>query len=94
MHSGSLSTADMDALEESLAAAINRARSLDEIELWLKSQQCVESVKLTDYLLKSNPPQRDLIVSFIMKDGSMVTKIVNVFDLGNQQFQFHELRDQ
>src|SRR5687767_5770958 len=94
MRSESLSTVDFDALEKRLAAVTASARSLDEVEAWLKSQQCVKSVKLADYLLKSNPPQRDFIVEFSMRDGSTVTKIVNIFDLGNQQFQFHKLRDQ
>lgn len=96
MRSESLSTVDFEALEleKRLATVIASARSLDEIEAWLKSQQCVKSVKLAGYLLKSNPPQRDFIVEFSMRDGSTVTKIVNIFDLGNQQFQFHKLRDQ
>jgi hypothetical protein len=89
-----LSSVDLEALKESLATAIARARSLNEIEAWLKSQPCVLSVELTNYLLKSNPPQRDFIVSFKMADGSTIKKIVNVFDSGNQQFEFHKLRDQ
>ena len=90
----SLSTVDLEAFQETLAAAIARARSLDEIEAWLKSQQCVESVQVAGYLLKSNPPQRDFIVEFKTVNGSTVKKIVNIFDLGNRQFQFHKLRDQ
>jgi len=90
----SLSTVDFEVLEKTLATAIDSARSLDEIETWLKSQQYIKSVQLADYLLKSNPPQRDFIVEFSMQHGSTVTKIVNIFDLGNQQFRFHKLRDQ
>ena len=90
----SLSTVHLEAFQETLAAAIASARSLDEIEAWLKSQQCVKSVQLAGYLLKSNPPQRDFIVEFKTADGSTVKKNVNIFDLGNQQFQFHKLRDQ
>jgi hypothetical protein len=89
----SCSTVDFEVLEKTLADAIGSARSLDEIEAWLKLQQCVKSVQLAGYLLKSNPPQRDFIVEFSMQDGSTVTKIVNIFDLGNQRFQFHGLRD-
>ena len=90
----SLSTVDLEVFQETLVAAIASARSLDEIEAWLKSQQCVKSVQLAGYLLKSNPPQRDFIVEFKTVDGSTVKRIVNIFDLGNQQFQFHKLRDQ
>ena len=90
----SLSTADFGAFQKLLAAAIASARSLDEIAAWLKSQQCLKSVQLADYLLKSNPPQRDFIVEFRMEDGSTVKKILNIFDLGNQQFKFRKLRDE
>ena len=94
MCSESLSTVDLEAFQETLAATIASARSLDEIEAWLKSQQRVKSVQLAGYLLKSNPPQRDFIVEFETVDGSTVKKIVNIFDLGNQQFRFHKLRDE
>ena len=88
------STVDFEVLEKTLSTAIDSARSLDEIEVWLKSQQCIKSVQLADYLLKSNPPQRDFIVVFSLQDKSTLTKIVNIFDLGNGKFRFHELRDQ
>ena len=90
----SFSIVDTNSFEKALISVISSARSLDEIEAWLKSQQCVESVQLADYLLKSNPPQRDFVVEFKMQDGSMIKKIVNIFDLGNQQFRFHNLRGQ
>ena len=47
----------------------------------------------TDYI-ESNPPQRDFIVELKTGDGSTVKKIVNIFDPGNQQFQFRQLRDE
>ena len=93
MRDESLSTVDLGAFQNSLPAAIASARSLDEIQAFLKLQRCVISVQLADYLLKSNPPQRDFIVEFKTADGSTVKKIVNIFDLGNQQFQFNKLRD-
>jgi hypothetical protein len=87
------STVDFEVLGKTLASAIDSARSLGEIEAWLRSQQYVESVQLAGYLLKSNPPQRDLIVEFSTEDGSTIRKIVNIFDLGDQRFRFHKLRD-
>ncbi len=90
----SLSTVDFDAFEKTLMNVIDSARSLDEIEAWLKLQECIKSVQLAGYLLKSNPPQRNFILEFVMGDCSTVKKIVNIFDLGNQQFQFQELRDE
>lgn len=69
-------------------------RSLEEIEAWLISRPGVESVTLASYLLKSYPPQRDFHVACRMEDGSVSKKIVNVFDLGDQQLRFHQLRDE
>lgn len=89
-----VSIVDFEIFESTLATVINSARSLDEIEAWLRSQQCIKSLQLADYLLKSNPPQRDFIVEFAIGEDSTVTKIINIFDLGNQQFQFHKLRNQ
>ena len=90
----SFSTFEFQVFEKKAVSAIESAESLDEIEAWLRVQQGVKSVQLTDYLMKSYPPQREFIVEFSMQDGSTVRKIVNIFDLGNQQFEFHELRDQ
>ncbi len=90
----SFSTLDFEAFEKRIIPVINNAGSLEEIESWLRSQQGVKSVQLADYLMKSNPPQREFIVEFSMQDGSTVRKIINIFDLGNQQFEFHELRDE
>ena len=94
MSTESCATIDFETLKKALVAGIAKARSLDEIEAWLKSQHGVKSVQLADYLLKSNPPQRDFILELRNENASTVTKIVNVFDLGNEKFEFHELRDQ
>lgn len=88
-----LSAAGLENFERSLANAVDSARSLEQIDSWLKSQQFVRSVHQTDYLLKSNPPQRDIIIELEMADGSTSRKVVNVFSLGDEQFRFHQLRD-
>jgi hypothetical protein len=56
MYGKSPSSVDFETLEKTLANVINSAQSLADIEAWLKSQQCVTSVHLAGYLLKSNPP--------------------------------------
>jgi hypothetical protein len=93
MRDDSLSIGEFEAFKKTLAIVIERAKSLDEIEAWLKSHKYVKSVQLADYLLKSSPPQRDFIVEFRMQNGSIVTKVVNIYDLDNQKLQFHKLRD-
>lgn len=93
MDSESDSTVNFEDFEKALATAIARARSLDDIEAWLKSQEGVKSVRLANYLSKSNPPQRDFIVEFHTPDNSSTQKVVNIFDLGNHQFKFRTLRE-
>jgi hypothetical protein len=83
---------DFAALERTLAKVINNAGSLDEIEAWLRSQPYLRSLHRRDYLLKSNPPQRDFIAEFSADGGSTVTKIINIFDYGSH-FRFHKLRE-
>ncbi len=92
MGAESSSNVDLEALEKALPAAVAGARSLAEIESWLKSQPSVKSVRLADYLLKSNPPQRDFILECMTGDEP-ATIIVNIFELGNQHFKFNKLRD-
>ena len=77
-----------------LATVIDSAQSLNEIKTWIESLRCVKSMQLANYLLKSNPPQREFIVEFKMEGDSAVKKIITIFDLGNKQFQFNKLRDQ
>lgn len=86
-------TVDVEVVEQTLAPTVDGARSIDEIDGWLRSQRSVVSVRLADYVLESNPVQRELFVEFRLQDGSTLTKIVNIFDLGQGKFQFHELRD-
>jgi len=80
-------------LARALTGVADGARSLDEIAAWLRAQPGVESVELADYLLKSNPPQRDFIVEYGTKDGARVRKILNVCVLGGDKFQFNGMRD-
>jgi hypothetical protein len=85
---------DFEVFKKTIAGEIESADSLDEIKARLKSQQAVESVELADYLLKSNPPQRDFIVEFKTDNGIKATRIVNVYDLGNQKFKLNQLRNE
>ncbi|MFC0666202.1 hypothetical protein ACFSKY_05415 [Azotobacter chroococcum] len=85
---------NLEALKNRLSPAINQARSLKEIESWIRSQPSVKSVELADHLLKSNPPQREFFVELKMEDGTTVKKIINIFELGNQRFKFHKLHEQ
>ena len=73
--------------------SIQRARTLDEITLGLRSRSFVRSVELSTHLLKSNPPQRELIVEIELTDGTTNTMMVHFFELGNQRYQFNAILD-
>jgi hypothetical protein len=75
-----------------LAGVIEGAKSLMEIETWLKEQPFVESVSVMNYLMKSNPPQREIRITLNTKVGRE-EKILNFFEIGPTRFQFHLLRD-
>jgi len=73
-----ISAEDLAELTETLADVIQGIGSLEELEGWLSSQHCVESVRTGDYLIKTEPPQKELLVIFKMDDGSTVTKVIDV----------------
>lgn len=78
--------------EKALPGVAGSARSLDEIEAWIRAQPCVRRVELAAHILKSNPPQRDFIVECGTKDGT-VRKVLNIFVLSGEKFQFNGMRD-
>jgi len=86
-------SADLARIERDLPEAVDAARSLEEIGGWLRSQPGVRSVELSDYLLKSHPPQRDFVVELDGEAGTRLRKVVNVVDLGDGRFEFRTLRN-
>jgi hypothetical protein len=85
---------DIAEFEKALPGVAGNARSLDEIEAWIRAQPCVRSVELAAHILKSNPPQRDFIIECGTKDGATVRKVLNVFVLSGEKFQFSGMRDE
>jgi hypothetical protein len=73
-----ISIKELAELTETLADVIQHIGSLEELEEWLRSQHCVDSVRTADYLIKTEPPQKELLVTFKMHDGSTVTKAIDI----------------
>ena len=94
MAADSITSFALEDFERRLVEVVGSVRTIEEIETWIRSQSTAKAVRLEDYLLKSNPPQREFVVQFEAKNGAAVTKVVNVFDLGDEGFRFHEMRDQ
>lgn len=94
MSAESITSSSLKDFERNLAVLVGSVRTIEEIEAWIRSQSIAKAVRLEDYYLKSNPPQREFVVQFNAEDGTTVSKVVNVFDLGNAGFRFHEIRDE
>jgi hypothetical protein len=90
---GSASSGDIADLERALPGLANSAHSLDEIEASIRAYSCVRSVQRSDYLMKSNPPQRDIVIECETGDGAVVRKILNVTVLDDREFRFNGVRD-
>ena len=84
---------DFAKMEPLLTSKISSATSLDDVLRWLKSQACVQSVLLTDYLIKTEPPRRELLVDFKMRDGSVSHKALDVAVLADGQLRFAGIHD-
>jgi hypothetical protein len=84
---------DISDLEKALPGLARSAHSLEEIEASIKAHPCVKHVELGDYLMKSNPPQRDFFVECETEGGLVVKKIVNVTVLSDHDFEFNGVRD-
>jgi hypothetical protein len=89
----SLSPNDFDPLTQMLADVVSRLGSLEKLRQWLMSQPCVISVELEDYLIKTNPPQRQFRVEFRMDDGSTTVKAIDISVAEGQELRFRSLHD-
>ncbi|MDL5503507.1 MAG: hypothetical protein QSU88_09850, partial [Candidatus Methanoperedens sp.] len=65
---------------------IQRTGSLEELEGWLRSKRYVKYIRTTDYLIKTNPPLKELFVTFKIDGGSTVTKVIDVILYPNKTF--------
>jgi hypothetical protein len=80
-------------VEKILPVVVEQVSSLEELENWLRSQECIQAVRLEAFLLKTNPPQREFIVEFKSNRDSTITKVIDIFVLGNGRFSLSKLRD-
>ncbi|MGD9029213.1 MAG: hypothetical protein PVG25_05330 [Anaerolineae bacterium] len=73
-----ISSDDLAEMTEALAEHVERMGSLEELEEWLRSQPCVQSVEVADYVIKTRPPQKELFTTFKMDDSSTVTRVLDI----------------
>lgn len=86
MCDSSISARDLETFTKTLGDILRRIGSLEDLESWLKSQPCVLFVGTADYLIKTEPPRKEVSVTFKMDDGSTVTNVIDVILYPDQTF--------
>ena len=93
MGDDTISAKDLAKLIETLADIIQQTGSLEELEGWLRSQHYIKSIRTADYLIKTNPPRKELLVTFKMDNGSTVTKVIDITLYPNQTLGLAEVHE-
>jgi len=83
----------LDAFRAEATEAIARARSIDEIVGWLQAQALVISVRVGDALLKSQPPQREVVVQRTGHSAAARTVILYIYELGPDRFELKSMSE-
>ena len=78
LQDNSISVKGLAQFTDSLPRVVQEIGSLGELEKWLRSQRGVQSISTSDYLVKTEPPLRELTVSFKLDDGSTVTRVMDI----------------
>ena len=86
MSGGTISVEELAGLSKTLANVVADVKSMEELEGWLRSRPYIESVNKADYLIKTEPPQKELQVRFKMDDGSTVVKVLDILLYPDQTF--------
>jgi hypothetical protein len=86
MSGDTISVEELGGLTKTLANVVAGVKSMEELEVWLRSRPYIESVNKADYLIKTEPPQKELQVRFKMDDGSTVVKVLDILLYPDQTF--------
>lgn len=94
MSENSLSANDFENLIQAIDVTLNSIDSLESFEIWLREQPSVVSVKTANYVLKTEPPRKEISVTFQMRDGSTPTHVIVVILYPDQTFGLANIRKQ
>lgn len=84
---------DLQQIRDKLITTIPTLHSIADLESWLNAQPCTAAVQVGQYLLKTNPPRREILVAFRQHDGSVLQQIIVIDEIDPLTLQFHEMRD-
>lgn len=93
MSESTASGGDFGFSSDKISDLLNEMRSIDEFASWLRSQPGVTSVLIADYLIKTEPPQQEVVVRFLAADGTVVTKVIDVVLNPNGTLEFGGLHN-
>lgn len=77
-----LGPADLDAFTATITEVVAHAKSIGDIEQWLTAQPFVASVRVMDYLRKSESPQREILVDLTTTHAGIQSNSLTIFELG------------
>ena len=92
MTSNTLEPGGLEAFTKALHAEVARAKTFVDIVQWLEVQPLVESVRVMDYLLKSFPPRREILVKLRTEDARLEAKAVTIIERRPDRFELHDVR--
>lgn len=78
MSESGLSNEELETFYSTMRQKMSNTDSIGGLENWLKSQPFVKSVQTAKYLIKTEPPKKEVTVIFKMKDGSSVSKVIDI----------------
>ena len=94
MDDDTVSTNDLKKFETKFGCIIKGMKSLDDIEDWLRSKPYIVSVKTAGYLIKTEPPKKELVVTFRFDNSSTVTKVIDITLYPDQTFSMSGMHGQ
>ena len=78
MHDSSITSGELEIFIKTLGDILRGIGSLENLEIWLKSQPFIVYVSTAEHLIKTEPPQKEVSTTFRISDGSTVTKTIDV----------------
>ncbi len=76
-----------------LSNHIDEVKSLEELEMWLNSQECIRSAKLSRAVIETLPEQREIFIKLKMSSGSISNYAIDVALLENNKFKFVRIHE-
>ena len=84
---------EFDQFKVELSVMVSKFKTIDEIKEWINSYPLITSVEVDGRLLKSNPPQRSIIIGIRMGKDHICSKLITIFELPSKGFVLNKVLD-